>query len=75
MLEEIKTQIHNAARRKHKIAMFHYQVLIHAHELADIDAVDFCKAVCVPESYAIEFRKMLSLDRLMDEEGSRIVRT
>ncbi|MCK4828556.1 hypothetical protein KA005_73175 [bacterium] len=68
MLEEIKTQIHNAARHKHKMAMFHYQVLIHAHELADMDmnAVDFCKAVCVPESYATEFRKMLSLDRLME---------
>jgi hypothetical protein len=69
MIQTIATKIHEAAGDGNKIAMFHFQILLHAHELAAMDPVDFCRLVKVPDSYATEFRKMLSLARLMREEG------
>jgi hypothetical protein len=54
--------------------MFHYQVLINAEKLKDLDPVAFCKNLGVPETYATEFRKMLSLARLMKEQGVKVSR-
>lgn len=59
-------------REGKKIAMFHYQVLIHAEELEGVDPVEFCKEIGVPETYATEFRKMLSLGSLMKDLGVTI---
>lgn len=73
MIEKIRQQIHEAEIDGHKIAMFHYQVLIHARELINVDAVEFCNAVGVPKSYSTEFRKMLSLARIIQERGSQLV--
>lgn len=74
MIEEIRNQIHQAETEGNKIAMFHYQVLINARELTNYDPVEFCHLVNVPESYKTEFRKMLSLSRLLHEQGSQIIR-
>lgn len=74
MIEEIRQAIHNAGQGN-KIATFHFQVLIHARELQNYDAVEFCRAVDVPDSYATEFRKMLKLAMIMRDSGADIERT
>ena len=73
MIEEIKANIQRAAVKNQKIAMFHFQVLKNADELVGIDPKGFCKEVSVPETYATEFTKMISLARLMKEQGTKIV--
>ena len=73
MTEQIKAAIHRAERTKQKIAMFHFQVLRNARELADINPKGFCNEVSVPESYAAEFTKMIALARLMKEEGAKLL--
>jgi hypothetical protein len=72
MIEHIAAKVRDAARTGHKIAMFHYQVLTNADALDGLDPVLFCRDIGVPETYATEFRKMISLSRLMKEEGVRI---
>jgi hypothetical protein len=69
----MKAAIHRAAEKNQKIAMFHFQVLKNADELAGIDPKGFCKEISVPESYAIEFTKMIALARLMKEQGRKII--
>jgi hypothetical protein len=71
MTDDIKAAVHAAAGSKRKIAMFHLQILTHADELEGVDPVAFCKELAVPATYATEFRKMLSLARLMKEQGIR----
>ena len=70
VVTEIAEAVHNAEREGNKIAMFHYQILIHADELRGIDAIEFCNEINVPESYKIEYKKMLNLAQLMKEQGS-----
>lgn len=70
MVEEITRKIRTAAHTGQKIAMFHYQVLVNAEKLKGFDPVTFCRDVGVPETYATEFRKMISLAKLMKEEGT-----
>ena len=53
--------------------MFHFQVLKNAKELDGMNPEAFCAEVGVPLSYQTEFRKMLSLARLMDDLGVRLV--
>jgi hypothetical protein len=72
MINEITRKVREAAHRGQKIAMFHYQVLVNAEKLKGLDAVTFCKDVGVPVTYATEFRKMISLAKLMKEQGSTI---
>ena len=72
MIDQIKTAVHNAARKNQKIAMFHFQVLKNADQLAGIDPKGFCKEVSVPETYATEFTKMIALARLMKEQGTKL---
>jgi hypothetical protein len=73
MIDAIKRAVHDAAGAKHKIAMFHLQVLRNADSLEGMDAEALCRELAVPVTYATEFRKMLSLARLMKEEGIRLV--
>jgi hypothetical protein len=73
VIEQIKAAIDRAAEKNQKIAMFHFQVLKNADELADIDPKGFCKEVSVPESYSTEFTKMIALARLMKEQGTKII--
>ncbi len=72
MIEDIKKAVHAAASANHKIAMFHFQVLKNAKDLEGLNAKAFCKELGVPETYATEFTKMISLARLMREHGARL---
>ncbi len=72
MYERIRQAIEAAARDQQKMAMFHYQVLSNANVLEATDADEFCRAVGVPKTYQTEFRKMLSLARLMREQGAKL---
>ncbi len=69
MIEEIKKAVHDAALGNQKSAMFHFQVLKNADVLADVDPESFCRKIGVPKTYQTEFRKMLSLSRLMRQQG------
>ena len=71
MIERIKKAVHDAALGKQKIAMFHFQVLKNATALEGVDPVSFCRDIGVPKTYQTEFRKMLSLARLMRQQGIR----
>jgi hypothetical protein len=73
MIDQIKTAVHDAARHNQKSAMFHFQVLKNAQELEGVNPVEFCKEIAVPATYQTEFRKMISLARLMKEQGVRLV--
>ena len=74
MLDEIRRAVHDAARGNQKIAMFHFQVLKNATALEDVDPESFCRDINVPISYQTEFRKMLSLARIMREQGFRLTK-
>jgi len=69
MIEEIAREIHNATAHRRKAATIHFQVLKNADELRQMDAKQFCRAVGIEESWAIEFKKMLALADLMHNEG------
>ena len=73
MIDQIKTAVHRAAGKNQKIAMFHFQVLKNADELASIDPKSFCKEISVSESFATEFIKMIALARLMKEQGTKLI--
>lgn len=72
MIEEIRQAVHNAALGKQKIAMFHFQVLKNAAALEGVDPSSFCKEIGVPNTYKTEFSKMLSLSRIMRQQGVRL---
>jgi hypothetical protein len=72
MIEEMKRAVHAAAGDKHKIATFHLEVLKHAEELEGMNAEGVCKELAVPRTYATEFRKMISVARLMKEQGLKL---
>ena len=72
MIEEIRKAVHDAALGNQKIAMFHFQVLKNAAVLDNIDAETFCREIGVPDTYKTEFRKMLSLARVMRQQGVRL---
>jgi hypothetical protein len=69
MIQEIKNAVHNTADVKQKIAVFHLHVLKNAAALYTVDPVIFCQAIDVPDSYKTEFQKMLSLARIMEQQG------
>jgi len=73
MYEEIAREIRIAAQERNKIGMFHYQVLINAERLKDANPVDFCRAVGVPDSYYVEFHKMMRVAKTMGEQGKKII--
>ena len=72
MIDEIKAAVHGAAAGNQKIAMFHFQVLKNATALEGMNAEAFCREIAVPATYQTEFRKMLSLARIMEEQGVRL---
>lgn len=73
MIQEIKKAVSDAALEKQKIAMFHFQVLKNASKLEKIDPLSFCREIGVPDTYKTEFQKMLSLAKVMREQGVRII--
>lgn len=72
MYDEIRDSVHDAARGNQKIAMFHFQVLKNAAALESVNPDLFCRAISVPKTYQTEFRKMLSLARLMRQHGVQL---
>jgi hypothetical protein len=72
LIEDTQAAVHGASGKNQKIAMFHFQVLKNADELAGINPKGFCKEVSVPQKYATEFTKMLALARLMKEQGAKL---
>jgi hypothetical protein len=72
-IEEIKAAIRSAVPRKQKLAMFHFQVLKNADELKGIDKKGFCRKVLVPPTWVTEFTRMMALDRLMKEQGVKLI--
>jgi hypothetical protein len=73
VIEQIKAAVLRAAGKNQKIAMFHFQVLKNADELAGVDPRGLCKEISVPATYATEFTKMIALTRLMKEQGTKLV--
>ncbi|EHL24545.1 hypothetical protein KYG_02217 [Acidovorax sp. NO-1] len=73
MIEEIRKAVHDAAQGNQKIAMFHFQVLKNAAALESVDPESFCREIGVPATYKTEFRKMLSLARIIRQQGARLV--
>lgn len=69
MYSEIADRIKSATLSGNKTSMFHLQVLLHAKQLADVDPVEFCRLVGAQDSYKTEFRKMLKVAELMEQEG------
>lgn len=69
MIEEIRKAVRDAALGNQKIAMFHFQVLKNAVALESFDPESFCLEIGVPKTYQTEFRKMLSLARVMRQQG------
>jgi hypothetical protein len=72
MIEEIRKAVHDAALDNRKMAMFHFQVLKNAVTLENVDPGSFCRDIGVPDTYKTEFRKMLSLARVMMQQGVRL---
>ena len=68
----VKAAVHDAAAGGQKIAMFHFQILKNADALETTSPEAFCKAIGVPETYKTEFRKMLSLARVMRQAGVKL---
>ena len=68
-IETIALKIKEAEKRNKKVAMFHFQSLIHADEFRAVDAIQFCRSVGMRDSFATEFRKMLSLSQMIKQEG------
>jgi hypothetical protein len=75
VIEQIKDAVHTAAIKNQKLAMFHFQVLTNADELAGINPKDFCREISVPTHYATEFTQMMALSRLLREHGIRLTHT
>ena len=72
VIEQIKEAVQAASNTNQKIAMFHFQVLKNAKELEGLDPKAFCREIGVRESYATEFTKMISLARIIEEQGMRL---
>lgn len=68
-IKKIAEKIKEAEIKKQKIAMFHFQALIHAEKFQGVDATQFCRDVGIRDSFATEFRKMMSLAQIIKEEG------
>jgi len=72
MFEEIKKAIDEATIERAKTEMIHYQVLIHAKVLTNVDPLEFCNAVGIKPSYAEEFVKMIKLGLYIIESGGAV---
>lgn len=73
LIKDIASKIQEAELKKEKSVMFHYQVLKNADELSDYDALEFCRAVGMNDSYTTEFRKMIKLAKLMKRDNNSLV--
>ena len=51
IIDKINNNLINSEREGNKTAEFHYQVLINADELRDIDAEEFCQKLSLTDGY------------------------
>ncbi len=65
--------VHATAANDQEIAVFQFQVLKNAKELEGLNAKAFCEEIGVPATYTTEFTKIISLARIMKEQGVRPV--
>lgn len=72
LVDEIRVAVQQASGSNQKIAMFHFQVLKNAKALEGLNAEQFCRELSVPSTYQTEFRKMLSLARLMEAQDAQL---
>lgn len=72
MYEDIAEQIQLATQDNSKMGMFHFQVSKNASHLTNVDGLVFCQSVGVPDSYAVEYRKMLKLADIIKQQGVTI---
>ena len=74
LTEKIAKKIKEAKKNKKKIAMFHFQSLIHVDEFNEVDPTQFCRDVGMRDSFATEFRKMKKLSEIIKEEGYVLIK-
>jgi hypothetical protein len=72
LVAAVKAAVQSAALGNQKIAMFHFQILKNAHALDTVSPEAFCAAIGVPDTYKTEFRKMLSLARVIRQQGLKL---
>jgi hypothetical protein len=72
LVDDVKAAVHAAAEAKQKLAMFHFQILKNADLLDAVNAEEFCVAIGVPVTYKTEFRQILSLARVIRQQGFRL---
>lgn len=72
LIAGIRDAVHGAAESGQKVAMLHYQVLLNADVLESVDPEQFCTLINVPSSFKTEFRKMISLARLIRQQGGQV---
>ena len=69
--EKIRAAVEKAAKTKQKMAMFYFQVLIHADEIRkEDDLVQFSKEILPDHSKpSTGIKQMLRLDEVIKEQG------
>ena len=72
LVATVKAAVQSAALSNQKIAMFHFQILKNADALDSVSPEAFCAAIGVPETFKTEFRKMLSLARVIRQQGLKL---
>ena len=72
MIDEIREKVTAAAEENSKLAVFHCEILLRAEELENYNAVEFCSEIQVPDSYAVEFRKMIKVASILRDRGLKI---
>ncbi len=72
MYEEMARKVNDAADNRNKAAMIHLQILLNANHLHGVRAEMIGESVGLDQVWATEIRKMLSVSRLMAEEGLSI---
>jgi hypothetical protein len=74
IVELFSQELARAEAEHRKMAVFHSLVLIHATELDGHDPLEFCRSVGLTDAYQTEFRKMISVAKLLPELGVALTR-
>jgi hypothetical protein len=74
IINEIKTAIDAAGDDKKRTSTFHSLILVHAHELEKIGAVEACRLLGMQDSWRTEFTKMISISKRFAELGYSVER-
>jgi hypothetical protein len=72
LLTAIRAEIRGSIADRRKAATVHYLVLKNAEALRSITAEEFCRRVDIEPTWAIEFKKMINLDRMIREKEGAV---